>query len=89
MAKSDVKSYIVGSKIIPDWINDFCSRGIIKFNYEDGELENVNVNIQMKTVKANVGDEIKFTKNGLSVIKHESILKKEEENVEEENDDIS
>lgn len=75
--------YVVGSKIIPDWVNNDSKTGKIKFNFEDGQLIDVTISIQNKVVKAFTGDIIVKSKNGFNIIKPQPKKVSKEVNNEE------
>lgn len=63
------KSFVVGSKNYPDWFKEQASKGRARVNYdEDGELVNITIYGATKSYVAEPGDEILFTKNGMTVV---------------------
>lgn len=69
--------YVIGSKNIPVWVNEYSRIGKIKFNFDDGELIDVTVNIQNKIEKALPGDVLLRTKNGIMISKQQKKVIKE------------
>lgn len=66
------KSFVVGSKSYPDWFKEQASKGRARVNYGDeGELVNITIYGATKNYTAIPGDEIIFTKSGMSVVNKE------------------
>ena len=73
---SNVETYVLGNKMVPNWLNAEAAAGRVKMTYnEDGEIENAKVISGVKSYIANVGDTIMKTKSGLVVIGKEKAKK--------------
>ena len=59
----------------PQWFYDETSAGRIRLFYEDDELTHASVFYLGKTMRANIGDTIMRTKNGISVLTKEQARK--------------
>lgn len=67
----DIKSFVIGSSEIPEWVNEDTKTGKIRFNFEDDELLNVLVSVRSKIVVGKIGDVILKSKGGLFVVSGE------------------
>lgn len=72
---NEVKKFIVGSEKIPEWLNEQCSKGRAKINYDEGKVVSIIVFSPTKTFTALKGDVIVLYKSGLSVITSDKAVK--------------
>lgn len=66
------KSFVVGSKSYPEWFKEQASKGRARVNYnDDDELVSITIYGATKSYIAEPGDEILFTKSGMTVVNKE------------------
>ena len=77
MKANSAETYVLAkdNNKAPEWFFDETSAGRIRLFYEDDELLYATVFILGKTVRANIGDTILKTKNGISVLTKEQARK--------------
>lgn len=74
--------YVLGSKPVPDWVNEACNKGLIKQvkNEDNGEIT-YTVYETTNIVNASKGDKLVKTRSGIAVIAKQN---KKEEKIDED-----